>query len=279
MKNLLAFVIKHHFIFVFLLLQTICIWLMAHNKGYQGSHVLNSSNEVVANIYTASANTKEYFALRNENERLATENSILRNLLKSNYNMLGLTEYEKNDTLYKQQYSYVSAKIVNSSVNKRRNFLTLNVGSNLGIERDMGVMCGNGIIGMVTDVSENFCSVMSLLHKDNKVNCELKKDAIYGTLIWDGKDYEYCLLTDIPTHAKIKSGDTVITSELSGIFPEGLMVGTIDSYERRQNEDFYTIKVKLGADLKKVNHVYIIKNKFKKERDSLEGKVQKQIDD
>jgi rod shape-determining protein MreC len=278
-RNLFAFVLKHHFIFVFLLLQTICIWLMAHNKGYQGSHVLNSSNAVVANVYTVAANTKEYFALRDENEMLAKENAILRNLLKSNYNMLSLTEYEKNDTVYKQQYTYISAKIVNSSVHKRRNFLTLNVGSNLGVQRDMGVMCGNGIIGRVTDVSENFCSVMSLLHKDNMVNCQLKKDGSYGPLVWDGKNYEYCLLTDIPTHAKIKRGDTIITSELSGIFPEGLMVGTIEDYERRQNEDFYTIRIKLGADLKKANHVYVIKNKFKKERDSLESKVQKQIDD
>ncbi len=252
---------------------------MVRNKGYQGSHVLNSSNEVVANVYTVAANTKEYFALKEENDRLAKENSILRNLLKPNYNMLGLTEFEKNDTLYKQQYTYVSAKTVNSSVNKRRNFLTLNIGSNQGISRDMAVISSNGIVGIVTDASDNFCSVMSLLHKDTRVNCQLKRDASYGPLIWDGKDYQYCLLTDIPTHAKIKRGDTVITSELSGIFPEGLMVGTIDSYEKRQNEDFYTVKVKLGADLKKVNHVYIIKNKFKKERDSLESKVQKQIDD
>ncbi len=252
---------------------------MVQHNAYQGSHVLNSSNAVVANVYTAAANTKEYFSLRDENDRLAGENAILRNLLKSNYRVLPLKEYEKYDTLYKQQYTYVNAKVVNSSVNKRRNFLTLNIGSNMGITRDMGVICSEGIIGKVTDVSENFCSVMSLLHKDSRVNCQLKKDASFGPLIWDGKDYEYCLLTDIPTHAKIKKGDAVITSELSGIFPEGLYVGAIDSYERKQNEDFYTIKIKLGADLKKVNHVYVIKNKLKRERDSIEGKAQKQIDD
>ena len=252
---------------------------MVRHNGYQGSHVLNSSNTVVANVYTAAANTKEYFSLRDENNRLAQENAILRNMLKTNYRVLPLTEYERYDTLYKQQYTYVNAKIVNSTVNKRRNFLTLNIGADFGITRDMSVISSNGIIGKVTDVSANFCSVMSLLHKDSKINCQLKNDASYGPLIWDLKDPEYCLLTDIGTHAKVKRGDTVVTSELSGIFPEGLFVGTVDAYERRQNEDFYTIRVKLGADLKKVNHVYIIKNKLKKERDSLEGKVQKQIDD
>jgi rod shape-determining protein MreC len=278
MRNLLSFVIKHNFIFVFLVLQIICFWLMAHKNGYQGSHVLNSSNQVVANVYQTAANTKEYFALKNENDKLAQENAVLRNFLKTNYLMLPLKEYKKNDTIYKQQYSYVSSKIINISVNKRSNYITLNGGSNQGISNDMAIVSSNGIVGIVTNVSANFSSAMSILHKDVRVNCQLKKDASYGPLIWDGKDYRYCSLTDIPTHAKIKTGDTIITSELSGIFPEGLMVGTVESYERKQNESFYTVKVKLSADLKKVNHIYVIKNKFKTERDSLEKITQKQSD-
>jgi rod shape-determining protein MreC len=192
---------------------------------------------------------------------------------------LPLKEFTRRDTLYKQQYSYISAKVVNSSVNKRRNFLTLNVGSEQGVKQDMGVMSSDGIVGIVTNVSRNFASVLSLLHKDVRVNCQLKKDGSYGPLIWDGRDFRYCLLTDIPTHSKIKTGDTVVTSELSGIFPEGIMVGTIVFFEKRQNESFYTARVRLSADLKKVNHVYVIKNKFKGERDSLEQKTQVQIDD
>jgi rod shape-determining protein MreC len=251
---------------------------MTIHRGYQGSHVLNSSNEVIGTAYKTVANTKEYFSLKRENDKLSLENTVLRNFLKSNYAALPLKEFTRNDTLYKQQYSYLSAKVVNSSVNKRRNFLTLNIGSGQGITQDMAVMSNEGIVGIVTNVSENFASVMSILHKDVRVSCQLKKDRSYGPLIWDGKDYRYCLLTDIPTHARIKAGDSVITSELSGIFPEGILVGTIADYERRQNEDFYTARVKLSSDLKKVNHVYVIKNKFKTERDSLEKISQVQID-
>lgn len=252
---------------------------MVHNNGFQGSHVLNSSNSTIAGVYQTAANTREYFSLKQENDRLAMENSILRNFHKSSYAVLPLAEYTKRDTIYKQQYSYLSAKVVNSSVNKRRNFLTLNVGSEQGIAQDMAVMSSDGIVGIVTNVSKNFASVMSLLHKDLRVNCQLKKDRSYGPLIWDGRDYRFCLLTDIPTHSKIKAGDTVITSELSGIFPEGIMVGTIVFYEKRKGEFFYTARVRLSSDLKKVNHVYVIKNKFKGERDSLEKKTQVQIDD
>ncbi|MDI1354373.1 MAG: rod shape-determining protein MreC [bacterium] len=279
MKNLFAFVLKHNFIFVFLFLQVICAWLMVHNNGFQGSHVLNSSNRVVSNVYETAANTREYFSLKQENSRLATENTVLRNFLRSNYVSVPVTEFRRSDTVYKQQYTYISAKVVNSSVNKRRNFLTINAGSTEGITRDMAVMTSEGVVGIVTNVSSNFCSAMSLLHKDVRVNCQLKKDGSYGPLIWNGEDYRYCQLTDIPTHSKITKGDTVITSELSGIFPEGIMVGTIESYERKRNESFYTATVKLSADLKKVNYVYIIKNKFKGERDSLEQSTQKQIDD
>jgi rod shape-determining protein MreC len=278
-RNLFAFIVKQNFIFIFLLLQIISVWLMVHNSGFQGSHILNSSNNAVAEIYQTAANTREYFSLRQENDRLARENAILRNFHRSSYAILPLSVYTKRDTIYKQQYSYVSAKVVNSSVNKRRNFITLNIGSNQGIGQDMAVMSSEGIVGIVTNVSHNFASVMSLLHKDVRVNCQLKKDRSYGPLIWDGRDYRYCLLTDIPTHSKIKAGDTVITSELSGIFPEGLMVGTIVYFEKRQGESFYTARVRLSADLKKVNHVYVIRNKFKGERDSLEKKTQVQIDD
>jgi rod shape-determining protein MreC len=279
MKNLFAFLLRHNFIFAFLFLQMICVWLMVHHSGYQGSRVLNSSNAVVAEVYQSAANTKEYFALKQENEKLARENSVLRNFLRSNYASLPLKEYTRNDTLYKQQYTYTSAKVVNSSVNKRRNFLTLNAGLDKGLGHDMAVMSSDGIVGIITNVSENFSSAMSLLHKDVHVNCQLKKDGSYGPLVWDGADYRFCQLLDIPTHSKIAKGDTVITSELSGIFPEGLMVGTIESFERRTNESFYTAQVRLSADLKKVNHVYIIKNIFKNERDSLELNSQKQVDD
>lgn len=251
---------------------------MVDHQGFQGSHVLNSSNSAVAGVYQTAAHTKEYFSLKNENDKLALENSVLRNFLKSNYSILPLREFTRHDTLYKQQYSYMSAKVVNSSVNKRRNFLTLNVGAAQGLTQDMAVMSSDGIVGIITNTSENFASVMSVLHKDIRVSCQLKKDGSYGPLMWDGKDYRYCSLTDIPTHAKIKAGDSVITSELSGIFPEGIMVGTIESFERRQNEGFYTARVRLSADLKKVNHVYVIKNKFKAERDSLEQSAQIQID-
>jgi rod shape-determining protein MreC len=252
--------------------------MMVKNNGYQGSSLLNSSNAVSSKIYKVKSNATEYLLLQEENERLAKENVYLLNHIKMGYAVIPLKVYKKNDTLYKQVYEFISGKAINNSINKRNNYLTLNIGSQQGVTHDMAVINSNGIVGIVKDVSENFSSVMSILHKDVRVNCQLKKDGTYGPLIWDGSDYRFSNLTDIPTHAKIKKGDTVITSSLSGIFPEGIIVGFVDSYEKRQNESFYTVKVRLSADFKKINHISVIKNNYKTEQDSLERKSQIQSD-
>jgi len=278
MKNLLNFLYRNNFFFVFLFLEFFCILILIKNNGYQGSSLLNSSNKISANIYQMEANAKEYLLLKDENERLAKLNTFLLNRIKLGYAAIPLKIYKKNDTLYKQEYEFMNGKAISSSVNKRNNYLTLNIGSKQGVTHDMAVITSDGIIGIVKDVSENFASAMSILHKDVRVNCQLKKDGTYGPLIWDGTDYRFSNLTDIPTNAKIKRGDTVITSSLSGIFPEGILVGFVDSYEQRPNESFYTVKVKLSADFKKVNYVSVIKYNYKTERDTLEIKSQVQSD-
>lgn len=278
MKNILIFLYKNNFFFIFLLLECICCLLLIKNNGYQGSSLLNSSNEISSKIYELQTNAKEYLLLKDENERLARMNTYLINRIKLGYAAIPLKTYVKNDTLYKQEYEFMSGKVINNTINKRSNYLTLNIGSAQGITHDMAIITTDGIVGIVKDVSENFSSAMSILHKDVRVNCQLKKDGIFGPLIWDGSDYRFSNLTDIPTHAKIKKGDTVITSSLSGIFPEGILVGFVESFEQKANESFYSVKVRLSADFKKINHVSVIKNNYKAERDSLELKSQIQSD-
>ena len=278
MKNLLNFLYRNNFFFVFLFLEFICILILIKNNGYQGSSLLNSSNQISSRIYELESNAKEYLLLKDENERLSKMNIFLMNRIKLGYAAIPLKTYKKNDTLYRQEYEFMNGKAINSSVNKRNNYITLNIGTQQGVTHDMAVITSDGIIGIVKDVSENFSSAMSILHKDVRVNCQLKKDGTYGPLIWDGIDYRFSNLTDIPTNAKMKKGDTVITSSLSGIFPEGILVGFVESYEQRPNESFYTVKVRLSADFKKVNYVSVIKYNYKTERDSLEIKSQIQSD-
>lgn len=274
MRNLLNFIYRNNYFFAFLCIEFFCIYLLYKSGGYQSSSILNSANSVSASVYQVSANTKEYLLLKEENERLSRQNNYLLNRIKLGYAVLPLKTYKVRDTLYRQEYEFINAKVINTSVNKRSNYLTLDIGSEQGVDRDMAIISPDGIVGIVKDVSKNYASAMSILHKDVRVNCQLKKDRTFGPLIWDGFDYEYSNLNDIPTHARLSKGDTVVTSSLSGIFPEGLLVGFVDTFYRKQNESFYTVKVKLAANFKKVNHVSVIKYNYKFERDSLEQATQ-----
>jgi rod shape-determining protein MreC len=276
MRTLLNFLVRNHYYLLFIFLQIICTLLISRNKNLQSTRILNSSNTLSAKAFLAVSNTKEYLSLKEENIKLARENAGLINVIRSRtYEVLNVTSLLKNDTLYKQKYIYKNAKVINNSSNLRSNYLTLNIGSEQGITHDMAIINSEGIVGVVKDVSKNFSSALSILHKDVKVNCMLKKDGAYGPLSWEkDDDYTSATLTDIPIHAHIKTGDTIVTSALSSIFPEGIMVGFVKSFERKSGDAFYTVKVNLSTNFKKINHVYVIKNVFKAEQDSLEYRSQ-----
>jgi rod shape-determining protein MreC len=196
-------------------------------------------------------------------------------MLKNSFDILPQTEPEfiRKDTLYRKKYIYTLAKVVNSSSNLQKNYITLNVGAKQGIEKDQAVINSLGVVAVVKDVSANFSTATSILNIDQKIISQVKKDGSYGPLAWDGKDYHYAYLTDIPTHVFLRKGDTIITSNLSDYFPEGITVGTVESYLRKQGDAFYTVKVKLSTDFKKLNYVYIVKNNYKEEKDSLEQAI------
>lgn len=272
MRNLLSFVWRHYFFFVFLFLEAWCIYLIVQNNYYQRASVVNSSNKLSANVLTASKNVEDYFYLKDVNERLANENAELRSRLLESYSVIFSDVHSVSDTVLKQKYTFTSAKVVNNSTNRRNNYLTLSKGSKQGIAKDMAVITNTGVVGQVKDVSENFCTVMSMLHSKTIVSAKIKKDGSYGPLTWDGADFEYATLSDIPTHVLLRKGDTIVTSAYSLTFPENIKIGTVESFVRKSGEYFYTVKVKLLTDFKKLSHVYIVNNLLKDEQDELEKK-------
>jgi rod shape-determining protein MreC len=276
MKSLLVFFAKYNFFFLFVVLEVVCVFLISQNNSYQSSSILNSANNISGNFYTALSNTKSYLDLKDENDRLAMQNAVLMQRLKETYDVIPLDIKKVSDTLFRQKYSYLVGKVINNSTNKRSNYITLNIGKNQGVAEGMGVFCSMGVVGVVKTCSNNFSSCMSFLHKDVMFNCKLKRDGTFGPLRWEGDDYRFAYMYDIPTHARIVSGDSVITSSLSGLFPEGLHVGTIQEYKRRAGEATYTLKIKLSTDFKKLNHVFVLRDIYKPERDSLETNSQKE---
>lgn len=274
MRNLVEFFAKNYFFFLFLLLETFCIYILVQNNKFQRASFVNSSSQISASVLSTSENIQHYFYLKTENERLAKENAELLSHDLLSFSKLVNGEYQVNDTVYKQKYIYTMATVVNNSTNRRNNYLTLDKGSKQGITNKMGVTSSSGVVGIVENVSENFCTVKSLLHSNTIINSKLKKDGSFGPLSWDGESFEFATLNDIPTHVRLFKGDTVVTSQYTKMFPENILIGTVDSYYRESTKPFYTVKIKLSTDFKKLSHVYIVDNKLRAEQEELEKKTE-----
>ncbi|MCX6295443.1 MAG: rod shape-determining protein MreC [Bacteroidetes bacterium] len=274
MRNLAVFIAKNYFFFLFLFLETFCIYLIVQNNRFQRASFINSSNQVSATVLSTSANIQQYFYLKSENERLAKENADLHSHDQLAFSILINDTYTSGDTTYRKKYVYTSAKVVNNSTNLRNNFITLDKGSKQGIKKNMAVISSSGVVGHTQNVSENFCTVMSLLNSKTTISAKLKKDGSFGPLNWDGENFAYASLNDIPTHVKLLKGDSVVTSQNSTMFPENIMIGTVDSYYMESSKPFYTVKVLLSTDFKKLTHVYIIENKLREEQEALEIKTE-----
>jgi len=274
MRNLVLFLWKNNFTLLFVLLEVLCIFFLVQNNSYHRTSFINSANKVTGNTLQLYADVNDYFNLKTTNEQLSRENALLHTLSTSSFINTGVNHYSVNDSAHKQKYEYISARVVNNSTNRRNNYLTLDRGSLQGIKHDMAVISTSGVVGVVISVSPNFCSVMSMLHKDSKISAMVKKEGSYGSLQWDGDDYRYGTLTYIPNHVQLKAGDTIVTSPYSSTYPQNIMIGTVESFEIKSGEPFFTIKVKLSTQFKKLSYVYIVNNIMKAEQDSLENATQ-----
>ena len=250
MNSLIRFIVKNQFFLLFLVLEIFSFWLLASHTYYQSSKFENITRNITGFTSRKIDNINQYLYLHESNQRLAQENLDLRNKLAQVTSKLDREVLSEVDSIEKTQFIFSPAKIVNNSVNKQYNYLTLNVGSNSGVEREMGVITSNGIVGIVAGVSGNYSTVISLLNVDLKISAKLKKSNHFGSLYWDGRNYREVILSDIPQHVPISVGDTVVTSGFSSIFPSEVNIGTIKSFDSK-GSNFHTIRVLLFIDFKK----------------------------
>lgn len=274
MRPLLQFLIKNANFFLFLLLEFFAFIFIVKSNYYQQSVFINSANAISGGIYKTQSNITNYFSLKTINKMLAEENARLRNAQKSSFSATNNKTFVINDTLYKQQYEFTDASIISNTFNRVNNYLTLDKGYDQGIRKEMGVITSQGVVGIIKDVSPNFSTVTSVLHSKSKISAKIKKNNYIGTVVWEGGDYRTATLKDIPTHVKILSGDTIVTSGYSMIFPGGIPIGTIYLYNINKGNDFYDIKIRLTTEFNKISNVYIIKSLMKEELDSLKIKSQ-----
>lgn len=211
--------------------------------------------------------------MKKENERLVKEIADLKNNLNSNFSIHDSTIIDSTN----KNYNYFPAHVIKNSVAFENNFLTIDKGSNDGVRVDDGVICDEGIVGVVVNVSKNYSVVLSALNVMSGISAKLARTGHWGNTKWDGENYRYVTLEGIPNHIKIYNGDTVITSSYSSIFPEGIMIGTIDTFGRNEEDNFYNIKLLLNTDFKKVSNVLVITDLKREEQLILEEETLKEF--
>lgn len=274
MRNLILFLTRNYYFILFLFLESFSLFLVFQNNHFQRAHFLNSSNAIAGNIYELYSGVTDYFGLKNENKKLSEENAMLRNQLRESYSSELKQPMLVKDSLHKKQFLYLSAKVVNNSTNRKKNYLTLNIGSKQGVKTEMGVISPDGIVGIVRDVSGNFCSVMSVLNESTRIPVNIKKFGENSILLWNGDDEWHARMERIPSHLEIAKGDTIVTSSYSSIFPEGIMVGYIEDFEKIAGNTFYNVTIKLSTDFNRLSYVTIVNNLMKEEQTGLEKKSQ-----
>ena len=271
MYNLRRFILKHHFIILFILLEVISVLLLARSQNFHRNRMISGTNYVTGKIYEWSSEVGNYFRLNTANEQLAEENAHLRMQLSIVYDTTTCHyDIEQGDTLYK----YIPAQVVNNSTNQVNNYIIINKGAVDGIERDMSVISTDGIVGVVTDVSRHYASIMSLLHSKSIVGVRFKTNQEIAGLKWGTNNYRYGMVEDIPTHIVLQKGDTVLTSSHSYIVPKDLMVGTIEEFYPTAVDALNKAKIQFATDFSTLRHVYVIKDLHKPELDSLKARFQ-----
>ena len=278
MKNLINFIIRHISWFLFLFYVIISCLLLFQNNPYQQYVYLTSANKVSSSIYKGVSNVTSYFNLQSINNDLQQRNALLEMeviTLKSQ-----IQDYKlllSNDTInlpdsVAKSFEYHFAHVINNSVSKPMNYITLDKGRLDGIEPEMGVVDQNGVVGIVSVVSDHAARVISLLNPNIRLSCKVKGSDYFGSLIWDGESPYYATLEEMPRHVQFSKGDTIVTSGYSSVFPEGLIVGTIEGNSKAKDDNSFTLKIKLSTDFTRLSVVRAIKSNIANELKELESK-------
>ncbi len=292
MRNLIIFIRRYFNFFLFLLLEVICLVFVFRHNNFQRSLYLNSANALSGSLYSRYNDVSYYFHLQSANDSLLRENARLHNELQSSFEMPDTSSRIVTDTLRRyttdslrllisstpRKFLYREAKVINNSVNREINTLTLKRGRNQGVEPNMGVIGPSGVVGVVRSVSDNYAVVVSLLYKATAsgsssfgLSARLLRTGEIGTVYWDGKDPSFVQMKDVPRSAKLNIGDTVVTSGYSAFYPEGVAVGyVVDVSILDPSSTSYHVKLRLATNFPTIEHVYIIENFRRTERERLE---------
>ena len=271
MRNLLAFLAKYNHWFVFILLEVICFVLLFRFNNFQGSVYFSSANAVAGKVYEYNSSVTTFFNMSQSNKKLSERNLILEQQVRA------LTQYiatHHGDSLAMEQcqkqalagFKLIPAKVIQSTINREDNLITIDKGKADGIHEDMGVACGTGVVGVVYMASDHYSIVLPVINVNSNISVMIRKRGYFGFLHWKGTPSDIAYVDDVPRYARFALGDYVVTNGYSSIFPPGIMVGKILHVFNSSDGLSYRVQLRLSTDFGKLRHVCVIDNSALKDK-------------
>lgn len=271
MRNLLEFLAKYNHWFVFLILEVVSMVLLFQYNSYQGSAWFSSANAVTGKLYEWDANVETFFSLTKVNQELTQRNAYLeQEVQKLSDSLVSVTKdssiYHRDQFALLRNYRLIPAKVVANSIDKPGNLMTIDKGSADGIHKDMGVISGTGVVGIVYLVAEHYAIVIPVLNTKSNISCMIQNRGYFGYLRWKGGVSDLAYLEEVSRHAHFKLGDYVVTSGYSAVFPPGVRVGRILHVFNSADGLSYRVQLRLSTDFARLRDVCVIDDTAMKER-------------
>ncbi len=262
MRNLFEFLSKYYHWLLFVILEAASVSLLFSYNNYQSSVWFSSANAVSGKVYEWSSAVSSYFELANINEDLTKRNTSLELQLASAKKTIARLTEDSTAVLAQipDGYKSIQAKVVHSSTDKPDNLITIDKGSADGIRKDMGVVSGDGVVGIVYLVGTHYSVVIPVLNSQSNISCTIRRRGFFGYLRWPGKESGYAFVEDVPRHAHYAKGDIIETSGYSSVFPKGITVGKVICTFNSADGMSYRIKVRLATDFTNLRDVCVIDN-------------------
>lgn len=281
MRNFILFIRRFSNLILFLIVESVCIVLMARTNTIQGDSIMSSANVFLGTIYQKQNDVAYYFALRRMNDSLLQENARLQDQIMSYksvdtlHDWIQTHEVKPEDTTVQvvrfARYEYKTARVINNSIGKADNYMTINRGKKDGIRRNMAVVSGSGVAGRVVHVSNNFASVRSVLSTNLQVSAKLKNNT-FGVVTWGGKNPNELVMKDIPQQIQVNIGDSIYTTSYS-IFPPDVLIGTVARKEVIKKNSLQLLYIRPATNFSTIQYVYVVGNELMDEKQNLEDTI------
>lgn len=275
MRELLDFFVRNSKWFVFIIYVVMSCVLLFTSNPYQHHIYMTSANTVTAGVFSLSNNITSYFNLREINSDLNERNATLEaEVLALKSELQKIDDARHTDTIVETetgQYQFIVAHVINNSISKPYNYITINKGYADGIRPEMGVIDQNGVVGAVNVVAAHSARVISVLNQNFHVSCKVKSSQHFGSLTWQGGDPRVALLEDLPRHSQVKPGDTIVTTGFSAVFPPDIPVGRIMKPQNGKELSTSNLKVLLSTDFSRLSTVQVVVNAQRKEIADIEA--------